>query len=182
MPDVIPEYKMVCTPDMTCVEMTFTNPQGECPVHIRFTDKDVTVVGDYGCWVFKRNIVNPYRFFCGGYINPDYWAEKLEAAPRTYWERGVDVDRLREALLKTCGNSGVTKEDLEELESLDDTIAAWGDALVNLSVLKGWDVDASDLWSLVVACKAEDWCYMRVCELVQRASNYLKANGIGKDE
>lgn len=30
MPDVIPEYKMVCTPDMMCVEMTFTNPRSEC--------------------------------------------------------------------------------------------------------------------------------------------------------
>lgn len=181
MPDVIPEYKMVCTPDMSFVAVTFTKPQSECPVHIRFTDKDVTVVGDYGCWVFKGNIVNPYRFFCGYHINPDYWAEKLEAAPRTYWERGVDEDRLRETVLKMYGNSGVTESDLEELESRDDTIAAWGDALVNLGVLKGWDVDASDLWSLVVACKAEDWCYMRVCELVQWASNYLRSNGIGKD-
>lgn len=51
MSDVIPEYKMVCTPDMTCVEVTFTNPRSECPIHIRFTDKDVSVIGDYGCWV-----------------------------------------------------------------------------------------------------------------------------------
>ena len=181
MSDVIPEYKMACTPDMSCVEVTFTNSQGDCPVHIRFTDKDVTVIGEYGCWVFKRNIVNPYRFFCGGHINPDYWAGKLEAAPRTYWERGVDEGRLRETILKMYGNSGVTEEDLEELESRDDSIAAWGDALVNLSVLKGWNVDASDLWSMVVACKTEDWCYLRVCELAQAASNYLKANGIGKD-
>lgn len=93
----------------------------------------------------------------------------------------MDEGRLRETILNTYGNSGVTESDLEELESLDDTIAAWGDALVNLSVLKGWEVDASDLWGLVVSCKAEDWCYLRVCELVQRASNYLKANGIGKD-
>ena len=53
-----------CVPSKTFIEVDFRN-SGGYPIHVRFTDKDVSVIGDYGCWVFKGNIVNPYRFFCG---------------------------------------------------------------------------------------------------------------------
>ena len=168
-----------CKPDRPCTEVTFHN-RGGYPIHIRFTDKDVTVVGDYGCWVFKGNICNPYRFFCGNHINPDYWAEKLNAAPRTYWDRGVDEDRLKKTLLEEYQDYGVTAEDLEHLCSDRDTIESWGDAVIDLNDLKGWDISHEDLWMTVTGCIADDWCYLQICELVQTASNYLRDHGIDK--
>ena len=40
-----------CVPSQTYIEVNFKN-RGGYPIHIRFTDKDVSVIGDYGCWVF----------------------------------------------------------------------------------------------------------------------------------
>lgn len=164
---------MECVPSKTFIEVNFKT-RCECPIHIRFTDKDVSVIGDYGCWVFKGSIVNPYRFFCGNHINPDYWAEKLEAAPRHYWDRGVDEDLLKKTLLEDYADYGVTKEDLEYLCADRDSIESWGDVLIDLNDEKGWGIEHEDLWHTVTGCKAEDWCYLQVCELVQTASNYLR--------
>ena len=162
-----------CVPNKTFIEVNFRN-SGGYPIHVRFTDKDVSVIGDYGCWVFKGNIVNPYRFFCGDHINPSYWEEKLEAAPRTYWERGVDEELLKKTLLEDYADYGVTKEDLDELGSDRDTVESWGDSLVEMNRWKGWDISDEDLWMTVSGSIAESWCYMQVCELVQTASNYLR--------
>ncbi len=46
-----------CVPSKTFIEVDFRN-SGGYPIHVRFTDKDVSVIGDYCCWVFKGNIVN----------------------------------------------------------------------------------------------------------------------------
>ncbi len=118
--------------------------------------------------------VNPYRFFCGDHINPSYWEEKLEAAPRTYWERGVDGELLKKTLLEDYADYGVTKEDLDELGSDRDTVESWGDSLVEMNRWKGWDISDEDLWLMVTDCKATDCCYLQICELVQAASNYLR--------
>lgn len=162
-----------CVPSKTFIEVNFKN-RGGYPIHIRFTDKDVSVIGDYGCWVFKGNIVNPYRFFCGDHINPDYWAEKLEAAPRHYWDRSVDEDLLKKTLLEDYAEYGVTEESLEGLYADRDTVEAWGDAVVDLNDSLGWDIGHESIWETVTNCKTEDWCYLQICELVQTASNYLR--------
>lgn len=164
---------MECNPSKQYIEVNFYN-RGGYPIHIRFTDKDVSVIGDYGCWVFKGNIVNPYRFFCGDHTNPGYWAEKLESAPRHYWDRSVDEDLLKKTLLEEYADYGVTAEDLENLCSDRDTIESWGDAVIDMNDEEGWGIEHEDLWQTVTDCKAVDWGYLQICELVQAASNYLR--------
>ena len=167
------------TPNRTCHEIKFHNRLG-CPIIIRFTKYDVTVVGDYGCWVFKGNIVNCYKFFRGDHTNPGYREEKLEAAPRHHYDRTVDADDLRKTLLEEYPDV-IKEEDLEYLESDRDTLESWYDTVMDLNSEKGWDLETEYLYGTIQSCIVEDQLYLRVCELVQFAANYLGTQGVNDD-
>ena len=163
-------------PSKTCHEIKFFNRMG-CPIYIRFTMYDVTVVGDYGCWVFRGNIVNCYLFFRGDHTKPDYWEEKLEAAPRSHYERTVDAEELRKALLDEYPEE-IKEEDLDRLESDRDTLESWYDTVMELNDSKGWGIETEYLYSTLTSCIVKDQLYLRVCELVQYAANYLHDQGV----
>lgn len=167
------------TPNRACHEVKFVNRMG-CPIYIRFTKYDVTVLGDYGCWVFKGNIVNCYSFFRGNHTNPGYWEEKLEAAPKFHYDRTIDADALRKALLEEYPDT-IKEEDLEYLESDRDSLESWYDTLYELNSEKGWDLEMEYLYGTMQSCIVEDQVYLQVCELIQYAANYLKTQGVNDD-
>ena len=167
------------TPNKACHEVKFVNRIG-CPIYIRFTKYDVTVLGDYGCWVFKGNIVNCYTFFRGDHINPGYWEEKLGAAPNFHYDRTIDADALRKQLLEEHPDV-IKEEDVEDLESDRDSLESWYDTLYEWNSRKGWDLEMEDLYGIMQSCIVEDQVYLRVCELVQYAANYLKTQGVNDD-
>lgn len=167
------------SPGKVCHEVTFYNKLG-CPIHVRFTKYDVTVVGDYGGWIFKGNIVNCFNFFKGNHTNPGYWEEKLEAAPKFHYDRTIDGDKLRKALLEEYPDV-IKEEDLEHLESDRDTIESWYDTVYDFNNSKDWDLEMEDLYGTMQTCIVEDQLYLRVCELVQFVANYLAEQGVTGD-
>lgn len=167
-------------PSKTCHEIKFFNRMG-CPIYIRFTKYDVTVVGDYGCWVFRGTIVNCFNFFRGDHTNPGYWEEKLEAAPRSHYERTVDADELRKALLDEYPEE-IKEEDLDRLESDRDTLESWYDTVMELNDRKGWGIETEYIYGTLTSCIVKDQLYLRVCELVQYAANYLHDQGVNGAE
>lgn len=167
------------TPNRACHEVKFVNRLG-CPIYIRFTKYDVTVLGDYGCWVFKGNIVNCYKFFRGDHTNPGYWEEKLEAAPKFHYDRTIDAEALRKELLEEYPDT-IKEEDLEYLESDRDSLESWYDTLYELNSEKGWDLEMEYLYGTMQSCIVEDQVYLQVCELIQYAANYLKTQGVNDD-
>lgn len=158
-------------PSAACAEVRFRSSMG-CPIYVRFTKNDVVVLGDYGCWVFKGNIVNCYQFFRGNHTNPGYWAEKLEAAPQSHYNRTVDAAALCKALLENYPDT-IKEDDLEYLVSDRDSLESWYDTVYDLNCRKGWDLEMEDLYGTMQSCIVEDMLYLKVCELVQCAANYL---------
>ncbi len=159
-------------PQATYKEVRYRTQLG-CPVIIRFTEHDVTVLGDYGCWVFKGNIVNCYSFFRGDHTNPGYWEEKLEAAPKFHYDRTIDADALHKALLEEYPET-IKEDDLEHLESDRNSLESWYDTVDDLNYRKGWGLEMEYLYGTMQSCIVEDQAYLRVCELVQNAANFIK--------
>lgn len=54
--------------------------------------------GDFGTYVFGKNICNIFRFFKGERINKSYWQEKCEAASDPIIPDEVDLDKVEEAV------------------------------------------------------------------------------------
>ena len=55
--------------------------------------------GDFGTYVFGKNICNIFRFFKGERINKSYWQEKCEAASDPIIPDEVDLEKVEEAIL-----------------------------------------------------------------------------------
>lgn len=172
---MIEHYKATYMNPGTCYyrEVQFNNPEGFSPVSVRFTAEDVTVLGDYGCWVFKGNIRKPLLFFSGDHTNPGYWEEKLEAAPGEHYDRNVDEDALRQALLDSADEFGIKEADLACLASSRDTAESWYDTVDDLRTQCGWDMCDEDVSNVVNNSRKPDTRYLIVCEFVQRAANII---------
>lgn len=57
----------------------------------------LTISGDMGCFVFART-ADMFEFFRGDRINPQYWAEKIQATNRTSGHQAFSFDLLKEAV------------------------------------------------------------------------------------
>ena len=74
------------------------------------------ISGDMGCFVFSR-LTDMFEFFRDKWINPGYWAEKIQATAKTSGHRKFDFQRLKKAVA----------DDFEQWEFEDDKqkAAAW---------------------------------------------------------
>ena len=97
-----------------------------------------------------------------------------------HYDRTVDADDLRKTLLEEYPDV-IKEEDLEYLESDRDTLESWYDTVMDLNSEKGWDLETEYLYGTIQSCIVEDQLYLRVCELVQFAANYLGTQGVNDD-
>lgn len=172
---MIENYKAVYMNPGTCYfrEVQFNAPDGCSPVSVRFTSTDVVVLGDFGCWVFKGNIRCPLQFFSGNHTNPGYWAEKLEAAPQSHYDRPVDENAIHDALLAEAEYHNINVKNLEGLCSGRDSVESWIDTLTDMKEALDWRIDNEELYSIVSNSTEPDKRYLIVCEFVQKAANLI---------
>lgn len=69
-------------------------------LHIKllFDYNKLYYTGDFGTYVFGKNICNIFRFFKGERINKSYWQEKCEAASDPIIPDEVDLEKVEEAI------------------------------------------------------------------------------------
>lgn len=69
-------------------------------LHIKllFAYNKLYYTGDFGTYVFGKNICNIFRFFKGERINKSYWQEKCEAASDPIIPDEVDLEKVEEAI------------------------------------------------------------------------------------
>ena len=147
---------------------------------VRFTDKDVTILGEFGYFIFKGNIQNPRTFFCGSYSNYSYWEEKLECAPKDHYERPIDEDlivsNLKNHLKEYCDIDWNPEED--SIGSDRSTGESWYDAISDMSGTNQWDRDSEDIGSIVSSSEEPDMRYQYVCDGLQFISNFMRVNSV----
>ena len=147
---------------------------------IRFTDKDVSVLGEFGYFIFKGNIQNPRTFFCGTYSNYSYWEEKLECAPKDHYERPINenaiIANLKKHLMDYCGIEWNPEED--PIYSDRDTGESWYDAITDAAQYNKWEIESENIGSIVDCSEEPDARYQYVCDGLQFASNFMRENNV----
>ena len=168
----------------TCFYREVQFKQEYCnPVCVRFTNTEAVVLGDYGSWVFQGNIREPLTFFAGNHINPGYWHEKLEAAPRDHYYRNVDARIVREELVKIAEDHNINVKDTETLMAPRESPEAWYDYLREMREDLDWRIYDEDIISIIDSATEEDGRYLCVCEFLQKAANIVmerEPNGIAE--
>lgn len=94
----------------------------------------LSLSGDMGCFVFART-TDMFEFFRGDRINPQYWAEKLQATSRGSGHEAFSFELLKEAVAADFENW--------DFESDEQKAEAWEKIAGDYGLL--YDADGSDL-------------------------------------
>lgn len=107
----VAEHEMTIVSDAGLARhIKFGRPQSSVyQFHITTWPGYLAISGDAGCYVFAR-LADMFSFFRGDDINPQYWAEKLQAADRNCGYQEFSEDRFHEAI----------KSDFEQWDFEDD--------------------------------------------------------------
>lgn len=148
-------------------------------VRVTITPRSATVDGDYGTYAFARNIRDPFTFFVGR--NPDffYWSEKVESAPRWYYDKEVDGDLLRqnlqEALDERFGKGEFNANDLPD--AVRDTPESWYDVISAEAERNEWGLDSEEIGGIVSSSTKPDKCFVSACYILQYVENLAMYGG-----
>lgn len=78
--------------------ITFSRPGSSTyRFHLTTWPGYLCISGDMGCFVFSR-LTDMFEFFRDKWINPGYWAEKIQATNKHGGHRKFSDDRLKEAV------------------------------------------------------------------------------------
>lgn len=145
-------------------------------VRVTVTPRSATVDGDYGTYVFAKNIRDPFTFFIGRNPNFGYWDEKIESAPRWYWERDVDGDLLRQNLQEALDERFSPGEfNVDDFPFADrDTPESWYDLVFSEAERNEWGLDSEEIGGIVSASTKPDKCFVSVCYILQYVENLAK--------
>lgn len=160
-------------------EPTFCGNMPVDCVRVTITPRSATMDGDYGTYVFAKNIRDPFTFFVGR--NPDffYWSEKIESAPRWYWDKEVDGELLRQNLQEALDARFSPGEfDADSLPDADRyTPESWYDVISAEAERNEWGLDSEEIGGIVSASTKPDKCFVSVCYILQYVENLAKYGG-----
>lgn len=144
-------------------------------VRIIYADK-VYYTGDFGAFIFGRNIRDPRAFFRGKNINPDYWAEKLEAAPSGYYEAEVNTNKLNDIYINfvlDLENEEKEKDEINEPVYCSSTIESAWCAIEEANEANGVYIDSEKINDLIEQAKETDVKFIYACHVLQWVANKL---------
>ena len=114
--------------------ITFSRPGSSVyRFHLTSWPGYLCISGDMGCFVFSR-LTDMFEFFRDKWINPSYWAEKIQATNKHGGHRQFSFDLLKKAV----------KADFEnwDFESDEQKAAAWKEIDGDFGLF--FDADGSD--------------------------------------
>lgn len=148
-------------------------------VRVTITPRSAVVDGDYGTYVFAKNIRDPFTFFVGR--NPDffYWSEKVESAPRWYYDKEVDGELLRQNLQEALDARFSPGEfDADTVPDADRyTPESWYDVIFAEAERNEWGLDSEEIGGIVSVSTKPDKCFVSVCYILQYVENLAKYGG-----
>lgn len=155
------------------VDLKQTPSSNEYRVRIIFADK-VYYSGDCGAFIFGRNIQEPLEFFRGDKINPNYWKEKIEAAPAEFFLEEIDEINLIEIY-----KDFVSEKFEKEREEIDDPVLdsllvenAW-QAIEQANEANGVYMDSDEIGDLITPAISENKRFIYACHVLQWVANKL---------
>lgn len=145
----------------------------EFRVRIIFADK-VYYSGDCGAFIFGRNIQEPLAFFRGDKINPNYWKEKIEAAPSEFF-----LEEIEEINLIEIYKDFVSEKFEKEREEIDEPVLdsllvenAW-QAIEQANEANGVYMDSDEIGDLITPAINENKRFIYACHVLQWVANKL---------
>lgn len=134
--DVATHEMTVRTDDGTFRHITFGRPGSSVyRFHLTTWPGYIAISGDMGCFVFSR-LPDMFEFFRDKWINPGYWAEKIQATNKHGGHRKFSFDLLKKAIAADFENW--------DFEDEAQKSAAWKEIADDYSGLL-YEAECSDL-------------------------------------
>ena len=160
-------------------------PEGHIQLIFQQDRSKLFVTGDFGSFIFGKDIVHIDTFFKGDILDLGYWAGKCEAFPEPLVCEEVDLEKIRK-LVEEYSSDKISEEEreafTEELENLTDTeVFSFSSMDTNMyraydslrEFFEKYDLDTYEVANIIN--KSRDWIgnYVFICHVIQWVSNNL---------
>ena len=186
--DRIKRYKCVELVDVPLLSWTkidlweeLKNPEGHIQLIFQENPNKLFITGDFGSFIFGKDIVHIYTFFKGDTPNLGYWEGKCEASPKPLLCEEVDLEKVRK-LVEEYSVDKVSEEEretfTEELENLTEGLFSMDTNMYRAydrlyEFFENYNWDTYDVSSIID--KSRGWLgnYVFICHVIQWVSNNL---------
>lgn len=186
--DRIKRYKCVELVDVPLLSWTkidlweeLKNPEGHIQLIFQENPNKLFITGDFGSFIFGKDIVHIDTFFKGDTPNFGYWEGKCEASPGPLLCEEVDLEKVRK-LVEEYSVDKISEEEretfTEELESLTEGLFSMDTNMYRAydclyEFFEKYDWDTCDVSGIID--KSRDWLgnYVFICRVIQWVSNNL---------
>lgn len=188
--DRIKRYKCVELVDVPLLSWTkidlweeLKKPEGHIQLIFQQDRSKLFVTGDFGSFIFGKDIVHINTFFEGDVPDLGYWAGKCESSPAPLVCEEVDLEKVRK-LVEEYSADKISEEEretfTEELEnltdedgfsSMDTNMYRAYDSLCEF--FEKYDWDTYEVPNIIN--ESRDWLgnYVFICHVIQWVSNNL---------
>lgn len=150
-------------------------------LHIKllFAYNKLYYTGDFGTYVFGKNICNIFHFFKGERINESYWQEKCEAASDPIIPNEVDLEKVEEAVRDYLEENEIEiTDDIEKEISdcfcyIDSNVYRAYDKVEELFSSLNLSYGGETVEDIVRAGQSYHGRFIYACEVIQWVSNNL---------
>lgn len=186
--DRIKRYKCVELVDVPLLSWTkidlweeLKNPEGHIQLIFQESPNKLFITGDFGSFIFGKDIVHIDTFFKGDTPNLGYWEGKCEASPKPLLCEEVDLEKVRK-LIEEYSVDKISEEEretfTEELESLTEGLFSMDTNMYRAydrlyEFFENYNWDTYDVSGIID--KSRDWLgnYVFICHVIQWVSNNL---------
>ena len=145
-----------------------------CTYHVRlmFAFNKLFITGDYGSFIFGKDICHIYEFFKGKDVNLGYWKEKCESSPAPIINEEIDIEKadfeIRKFYEEYVDLDDLTDEEKEDFEYDLDNLTHGPFPELDTNMYRAYD----SIENFLRTHYAEDYGYEYVSDIIDQSRDW----------